>query len=364
MPAGKSSASAPGATRRTSAPSAAPRVTIAMIAREAGVSLPTVSKVLNGHTDVASETRQRVQELLTAAGYRRRGRSARRVGLVDFLITELDTPWACELLRGAEREAHRLGSGLVVTVTHDRRTDPREWLKSLASRRSDGVVLVVSRVQQAITERLRPLNTPFVVVDPVGGFDPAVPAVGATNWAGGFAATEHLIGLGHRRIGMIAGPHDMMCSQERLDGYRAALGRVGIPAEGKLVRHGDFYTEGGRRGAAALLSLAEPPTAIFAGCDQHARGVYDEAHARGLRIPEDLSVIGFDDVDACQWMSPKLTTIRQPLAEMSALAIRTVLQPHSPDESVLRVELATSLVVRESTGPVPTPRSGAKVSKR
>ncbi|BEP14041.1 LacI family DNA-binding transcriptional regulator [Acidothermaceae bacterium B102] len=338
-------------------------MTIAMIAEEAGVSLPTVSKVLNGHGDVSAETRQRVQGMLTAAGYRRRGRSARKVGLVEFLITELDTPWACELLRGAEREAHRLGTGLVVTVTHDRRSDPREWLKSLAARRSDGVVLVMSRVQEAITERLRPLNTPFVVVDPVGGFDPEVPSIGSTNWAGGFSATEHLVGLGHRRIGMIAGPHDMMCSQERLDGYRAALGRVGIPVDAKLIRHGDFYTDGGYRGALALLDLADPPSAIFAGSDQQARGVYDAARSRGLRLPEDLSVIGFDDVDACEWMFPKLTTIRQPLAEMAALAIRSVLQPHGDAEPPLRVELATSLVVRDSTCPPSSTRAKPKVTR-
>ena len=327
------------------------RVTIAMIAREAGVSVPTVSKVLNDRGEVADDTRQRVKDLLAAAGYRRRGRPASTtVGLVDFVITELDTPWACELLRGAEKEAHRLGCGLVLTVTHDSRTVPREWLKTLAARRSDGVVLVFSRVQEAVTEQLRPLNTPFVVVDPVGGFDPEVPSIGATNWAGGFAATEHLTGLGHTRIGMIAGPKGMMCSEERIDGYRAALGRTGIRVDRRFIRHGDFYPDGGQRGAAALLDLADPPTAIFAGSDQQARGVYDEARARGLRIPEDLSVIGFDDVDICEWMSPRLTTIRQPLTQMARLAIRTVLQHPSPSgERPLRVELATSLVVREST---------------
>ena len=341
-------------SRRGGSAQAGKRVTIAMIARDAGVSAPTVSKVLNGRGEVAAETRRRVQDVLAAAGYRRRGRpSASRVGLVDFVITSLDTPWACELLRGAEQEAHRLGCGLVVTVTHNRRSDPREWLKTLASRRSDGVVFVVSRVQEAVTERLRLLNTPFVVVDPVGGFDPDVPTIGATNSAGGFAATEHLTSLGHRRIGMIAGPRDMLCSEERIDGYRAALGREGIRLDRRLVRHGDFYAEGGRRGGAALLDLADPPTAIFAGSDQQARGVYDEAHARGLRIPDDLSVIGFDDVELCEWMSPRLTTIRQPLARMAMLAIRTVLQhPDPSSENPLRVELATSLVVRESTAPL------------
>jgi LacI family transcriptional regulator len=331
--------------------SAAERVTIAMVAREAGVSVPTVSKVLNGRDQVNADTRDRVQNALLSTGYRRRGRSeASKVGLVDFVITELDTAWACELLRGAEQEAYRLGASLVLTVTHDRRSHPREWLKTLASRATDGVVLVVSSYKQVSAEKLRPIDTPFVVIDQVGGYDQGIPTIGAANWAGGFAATEHLAGLGHRRIAMITGPKDVRCSQDRLDGYRAALGRAGLTPDESLVRTGDFYAEGGRRGAAELLDLADPPTAIFAGSDQQARGVYDEAHARGLRIPDDLSVVGFDDVDVCEWMSPRLTTIRQPLAQMAGMAIRNVLETvHTPGEPPLRVELSTKLILREST---------------
>ncbi|MEO3875801.1 LacI family DNA-binding transcriptional regulator [Nonomuraea sp. B12E4] len=330
------------------------RVTIAVVARAAGVSVPTVSKVLNGRDAVGPETRRRVEDALAATGYRRRGRSETgKTGLVDFVITELDTAWACELLRGAEQEAYRLGARLVLTVTHDRQAHPREWFKTLASRESDGVVIVLSSSTRLIApERLRSIDAPFVVIDQMGGYDQNVPTIGATNWAGGFAATEHLTDLGHRRIGMITGPDDVLCGLERLDGYRAALGRAGLSPDEDLVRRGDFYAEGGRRGAAELLDLPEPPTAIFAGSDQQATGVYDEAHARGLRIPDDLSVVGFDDVDMCEWMTPRLTTVRQPLAQMAVLAVRNVLETaHSPDEHPLRLELSTRLVVRESTAP-------------
>jgi len=208
----------------------------------------------------------------------------------------------------------------------------------------------VTNPRQVAAERMRPVDMPFVVIDQLGGYDPDTPTIDATNWAGGFAATEHLTALGHRRVGIITGQKHVQCSDERLDGYRAALGRAGLAMDESLIREGDFYADGGRRGAAALLDLPEPPTAVFAGSDQQARGVYNEAHSRGLRIPEDLSVVGFDDVDACEWMTPRLTTIRQPLAQMAALAIRTVLEPPpQEDEQALRVELATSLVVREST---------------
>ncbi|GAA5083759.1 LacI family transcriptional regulator [Thermocatellispora tengchongensis] len=342
-----------GAGRRT----ADDRVTIAMVARAAGVSVPTVSKVLNGRDAVGPETRRRVEDALIATGYQRRSRAeAGRSGLVDFMIGGLDSAWACELLRGAEQEAYRLGARLVLTATHDGQERPREWLQS-ASRPTDGVVLVVSgKAGQAVAERLRSIDVPFVVIDQVGGYDRDVPTIGATNWAGGFAATEHLTGLGHRRIGMITGPMDVQCSLERLDGYRAALGRAGIAPDETLVRHGDHHAESGRRAAAELFDLPDPPTAVFAGCDEQAAGVYEEAHARGLRIPGDLSVVGFDDVDMCRWMTPRLTTIRQPLAQMAALAVRNVLETaHTPGEQPLRLELSTTLVVRESTAP-PGPR--------
>ncbi|GAA0439993.1 LacI family transcriptional regulator [Acrocarpospora corrugata] len=333
-------------------PKRASRVTIAMVAREAGVSVPTVSKVLNGRDAVGPETRRRVQDALNSTGYQRRARSEpRKVGLVDFVITELDTAWACELLRGAEQEAYRLGTRLVLTVTHDRQANPREWLHTLASRPTDGVVLVASSTRQVAATRLRTIEAPFVVIDQYGGYDHDIPTIGATNWAGGFAATEHLIGLGHRRIGVITGPDDVRCSLERLDGYRAALRRAGLPVDERLVRQGDFYAEGGRRGAGELLDLPEPPTAVFAGSDQQAAGVYEEMRVRGLRVPDDLSVVGFDDTEVCEWMAPRLTTIRQPLAQMAVLAVRNVLEAGHPGGEPLRLELSTSLVVRESTSP-------------
>lgn len=342
--------SAGAVTSAPARPGASQRVTIASIAAQAGVSVATVSKVLNGRDEVASTTRERVQQLLDEASYQRRGRAgAKRAGLVDVVIATLDTPWAFEVLRGAEKEAHRLGTSLILTVTHDQHDEPREWIKTLASRRTDGAVFVVSRVHQPVVKRLRTLSVPLVVVDPVGLSSVDVPSIGCTNWAGGYAATEHLTELGHRRIAVIGGPAEMMCSQERIAGYEAALGRAQIPVPRNLVRHGNFYVGGGRKAAAALLDLPERPTAIFAGSDEQARGVYDEAQARGLRIPQDLSVVGFDDVEVCEWMSPRLTTVRQPLAQMAALAIRTVLQNPPSGETPTRIELATNLVVRDST---------------
>jgi LacI family transcriptional regulator len=329
------------------------RVTIADIAAAAHVSVPTVSKVLNGRQGVGPDTRERVLALLDEHGYQRRGIERRQqVGLVDFVMRDLDTLWGNALIHGAEQEAARAGVGLVVTATHGRRFGNKHWIQQLSARRTDGVVLVVSEFAPGAEEQLRRLNTPFVLVDPVGGADPTMPTVAASNWAGGLAATEHLLALGHRHIGIITGPAALTCSVDRLDGYRAALRRAGLVGTDDLVRYGDFMPAGGRRGASELLDLLDPPTAIFAGSDQQAFGVYQEARARELRVPEDLSVVGFDDVELCQWISPPLTTVRQPLAEMAREATRMVLDiSRQGTTRVPRIELATSLIERESTAP-------------
>jgi LacI family transcriptional regulator len=329
------------------------RVTIAEIAASAGVSVPTVSKVLNGRADVSDATRRRVQQIVVDRGYQRRTSGAQRpVGLVDIVVPSLDSPWVIEVLRGAEAEAHKVGSQIVVTSTGRAPAGDRRFLDQLATRHSDGLVLVVSEAAPEAAEQLAALHTPVVLLDPVGGSDPSFPTVGATNWAGGRSAVEHLVSLGHRRIAALSGRPQLVCSQERVEGYRAALGRADIAVDERLVQFSDFHTSAGQAGARAVLDLPDPPTAIFAGSDMQAFGVYQEAAARGLRIPEDLSVVGFDDIAFSELATPPLTTVRQPLARMAAEAVRLVLDaeegiPGPPP----RVELATHLVVRGSTGP-------------
>jgi LacI family transcriptional regulator len=328
------------------------RVTIRAIADEAGVSVPTVSRVINGRSDVAPETRKRVEELLNERGYQRRRstRAPSRARLVDLVFNEIDSPWAVEIIRGVEDAAHAAGVGTVVSAVHRRRASTEQWLDNLRTRASDGVILVVSQLASPILEQLRHLGVPMVVLDPSGGPTMDAPAIGATNWAGGLAATEHLISLGHSRIGFIHGPKQVLCSRARFDGYRAALDAAGIAYDPTLVYDGDFYHQSGFDAAAALLRLPQPPTAIFASSDQMAFGAYEAIRQAGLRIPEQVSVIGFDDLPESRWTSPPLTTIRQPLAEMGAVAARTVLEMAAGNDiDSPRLELATELVVREST---------------
>ena len=329
------------------------RVTMTSIAKEAGVSVPTVSRVLNGRSDVAPHTRQRVEELLRRHGYRRRAARARAgAGLIDLVFNDLDSPWAVEIIRGVEDVAHAACVGTVVSAIHRRSASARQWMDNLRSRASDGVILVNSALEPPLEAELRRLDVPTVIVDPVGGLMLDAPTIGATNWAGGLAATEHLISLGHRRIGFISGPRHLLCSRARLDGYRAALEAADLPLADDLIWPGDFYHEAGFRGGNALLELDEPPTAIFAASDQMAFGAYEAVRRRGLRVPDDVSIVGFDDLPEARWASPPLTTVRQPLVEMGMLAARTVLRLAKGEEvESPRVELATELVVRDSAAP-------------
>jgi len=328
------------------------RVTLAELAKEAEVSLATASKVLNGRPDVAPATRARVEALLDAHGYRRRGASKAGSRLIELVFHELQSAWSIEIIRGVEDVASAHGMSVALTQSGTRHAPADDWLEGVIQRRPVGVILVFSELPASMRAALATRGIPFVIVDPAGDPPVAVPSVASANWNGGLAATRHLIDLGHTRIAMITGPDDMMCSHARLDGYRSAMTATGLPVDEALIRFGDFHLEGGVVHAGELLDLPDPPTAIFAGSDLQALGVYDVARHRGIRIPEELSVVGYDDIPLAEWVSPRMTTVLQPLAEMGGeaarLAIRLADGPISPTP---RIELATRLVVRESTAP-------------
>jgi LacI family transcriptional regulator len=343
-------------TKATPPPSgdAAPgKTTIADIAAEAGVSVPTVSKVMNGRADVAPHTRERVEAIIRAHGYQRRtDERSRRSNLVELMFHELESAWALEIIRGAEQVAADNGLALVLSESQGRLTPGHGWLEGVIARRPLAVVSVFSDLTAQQLAKLRARDIPVVVVDPIGEPGADAPSIGATNWNGGLTATRHLIELGHRRIAMIGGPERVLCSRARVDGYRAALETAGLAVDPALVRYGDFHVQSGHRQFAPLLELADPPTAVFAGSDLQALGVYEAARAAGLRIPEDLSVVGFDDLPVAQWVGPPLTTVRQPLQDMAAAGTRlaiTLARGEEPEHR--RIELATTLVVRQSTAP-------------
>jgi LacI family transcriptional regulator len=326
--------------------------TIAFIAEQAGVSVPTVSKVINGRSDVAASTRRRVEAAIREHGYVRAERSSRVAPLLEVIFHELESEWALEIVRGVERVAGRHQLAVVLSEMQGRRTPGRGWIEGVLARRPMGVIAVFSDLSEAVRAQLRASGIPFVVVDPTGEPLHDTPSIGATNWNGGLTATRHLLSLGHRRIGVIGGPEWILCSRARLDGYRAAMDEAGVTVDPRLISHGHFHVEEGIERGRALLSLDDPPTAIFAGNDLQALGVYQAAREIRLHIPEDLSIVGFDDLPVARWVGPPLTTIRQPLMDMAEAAAELVLaMARGEPPTQPRVELATELVIRESTAP-------------
>ncbi len=336
-------------TRRTRP---AGSTTIAGIAALAGVSAPTVSKVINGRSDVSLQTRQRVEAVIREQGYERPNRAARSAPLLELIFHELESDWALEIIKGVEQVARETDHAVVLSEMQGRRTPGRRWIDGVLERRPTGVIAVMADLSEGQRALLESRNIPLVVVDPTGEPLHDTPSIGASNWGGGLAATRHLLGLGHRRIGVIAGPEGVLCSRARMDGYRAAMDGAGIPVDPALVRCGNFHVQDGIAEGRALLSLPAPPTAIFAGNDLMALGVYQAARELRLHIPEDVSVVGFDDLPVARWVGPPLTTVRQPLVQMAAAGARLALRlARGEHPSQTRVELATELVIRESTAP-------------
>jgi len=324
------------------------RVTMETVARAAGVSVPTVSRVLNGRGGVSAATRERVELQLRRYEYRARNSvGSGSTGLIQVVFPEIDCTWETEHLLGIEAAVHEAGLGLLVSALNGRvfSTDQR-----LRARRADGVILAASTGSRPLIAALGSLNVPVVALDPAVAAVPEMPTIGAANWSGARGATAHLIALGHRRIATIAGSSALVCSRARLDGYRAALEEAGIAEDPALIEKSDFEFRSGFLAAQRLLAPDDPPTAIFAASDTIALGVYHAARLRGLSIPDQLSVIGFDDLPGARWASPPLTTVRQPLRDMGRLAARTVLRLAGSEAiDSPHLELSTSLVVRQST---------------
>ncbi|WP_432937506.1 LacI family DNA-binding transcriptional regulator [Kribbella sp. CA-253562] len=331
------------------------RVTLATVAASAGVSVATVSKVLNGRSDVSESTRARVQEILREHEYvgRRPEPSAERAGVELFYQGVLNS-YSLEVIQGVV-EAGQAADVDVVVSCHPPRGQGRTagraapWIRELTANGRRAAIGITSELTAADLAALSRARLPLVVVDPMNVVQPDVTSVGSTNFAGGMAATQHLLSLGHRRIAYLGGPPTSGCNQARMNGYRGAMEAAGLPVPKEYIWLREFLYDDGLAGGAALLDLPEPPTAIFAGSDEVALGAMEAARARGLRVPEDLSVVGFDDTQVARLASPQLTTVRQPIREMGAVALRTALRLAAGEKvDSHHVELATQLIVRDS----------------
>ena len=330
------------------------RPTIRDVARTAGVSIATVSRVLNGRPDVAAATRERVLGAVSELGFST-NRSARslvggRTFLVGITLPLVDAEYFSRIVAGAADELYEHDLQVVLAPTLHLRDRTTTLLARLAGGVTDGALLILPEQSSKALLALARTGYPFVVIDPLEPLDQSVPSVSATNALGGRAATEHLLGLGHTRIGAITGVPEWLASAERLNGYRAALASAGVVPDSALVVESDWAVEGGEAAAAFLLDLPDRPTAVFAFNDNMAIGALRAARARGLRVPGDLSVVGFDDSDQATTATPALTTVRQPVAAMGRIAVSLLLRLlENRRGEGMSIELQTHLIVRDST---------------
>src|SRR2546423_6637341 len=325
----------------------AQRVTIREVADLAGVSIATVSRVLNGRDDVSDETRHLVTRVIRENGYTAnrsaRGLSAGRTGLVGVLVPLVYPAYFAGILAGAAEALSERGLQIVLSPTggeHDREVSVLDRLHGL----TDGALIILPEESSDELERLLDGGYRFVVLDPLMPLDERIPSVSAAHTSGADQAMRHLLELGHRRIAQITGPSGWLATEDRRRGYRAALAAAGIRPDPALEVEAVPEIEPGRKAGEYLLGLAEPPTAIFAFNDNIAIGAIQAARARGLSVPEDLSVVGFDDVEHATIVTPALTTVRQPLAEMGRTAVSLLMRLLERQRfETLHVELATRL---------------------
>jgi LacI family transcriptional regulator len=334
------------------------RATLADVARLAGVSPATASKVLNGRSDVATETRDLILGVIAEVGYH--PTTARQQPTRKALVTVLDfveSRYAGTVLQGILTAANTAQAALLLRLPPDEsvatsRTAARAWIAEQKASGAVGLIELAVSVPDLVFLAAEALELPMVTIDPIDTTDSRVVSIGSTNWAGGRSATEHLIKLGHRQIAWIGGPPGSAPSVERFHGYQAALDSAGINPERTLIRHDAFSVEAGHRHGREILALNQPPSAIVAGNDEIAVGVLTAAKELHITVPGELSVTGFDDTSQTEWTTPRLTSVRQPLAGMGRMAVETVLgmadgiQPASQ-----HLQLATTLSVRDSTGP-------------
>jgi LacI family transcriptional regulator len=332
------------------------RAAIRDIAALAGVSIATVSRVINGRPDVADATRQAVLAQVRRLGYVT-NRSARalaggRTGLVGIVVPFPHDSFFAGIIEGAAQALFERDARPVLCPTQHQRDRELSVLERLMHGSTDGSLLVTPRESMAELNHMRRQGAPLVVIDPSVRLDDDVPVVTSSNWAGGRMAIEHLISLGHRRIATVTGCHGWCAAEDRLAGYYSALLAAGLPQRPEYILETDFQYEGGYLAGQALLALPEPPTAIFAQSDNLAIGVMRAARARGLRVPEDLSVVGFNDVEVARVTTPTLTTISQPLQALGHHAVSMLYrQIEGQPLEASRIELSTRLVVRQSTAP-------------
>lgn len=330
------------------------RASIKDIARLARVSHSTVSRALAGSSLVNEETAGRIRKLAEQAGYRpsaaARSLVTRRSATIGVVVTSIADPFAAEVVLGIEEAANEHDYSVILANSNAQPEREVKVVRSFEERRVDGIIVTSSRVGASYAESLSRTRVPIVLLNNQHPSE-FMHSVMIDNFAASRGLTAYLIGLGHRRIAYIGDRYGCQSDAERFGGYRAALEEAGLEVEQRYVRKGDGKPEAGGAAARALLALKSRPTAIFCYNDMTALGALAAIAARGLRVPDDVSVAGFDDLFVARYSAPPLTTVRQPMREMGRMALETLVRLCGGGESQPIVKMAGELMVRGSTAP-------------
>ncbi len=326
--------------------------TIRDVAELAGVHPSTVSRVINDDSRISEKTKNKVLLIIKKLGYTpnaiARGLKTKRTYTLGMLIPDITNPFFAEIARGVEDAANKNNFNVILCNTDDKLKKERIYLEILKGKRVDGLILGTAHIRDKSILELEKKKFPYILVSRnIEGLDKNCIIV--DDVVGGIMVTEYLIKLGHRRIAHITGPLKTRSALNRLKGYKLTLKKYEIEYRDELVGEGDFRIKGGYQVMKRLLKIAEPPTAIFAANDLLALGAIQAIQKKKYHIPEDFCIIGFDDIRLASFVYPPLTTIRQPMLEMGALAVKMLLKIIEEGEFNQKKEvLEPKLIIRES----------------
>jgi DNA-binding LacI/PurR family transcriptional regulator len=332
------------------------KATMLDVARRAGVSYQTVSRVINNRPDVSDETRRKIQEIIDELGYHpsaaARSLVSSKTRALGLITADFSDYFFTQVIVGAEQEARKHGYFLMLSSTERNPADEPEYFRLLTEQRVEGILFarpsteleheeshIATLIEQGVplvTTAYHASGQPLTVVD-------------VDNVDGGYQAAHHLVEMGHRAIGMITGPANWRSVNERTHGYRLALEAVGLDYDAALVEQGDWSYESGYRAMRVLLDRAPHLTAIFSQNDQMAIGAMSALHALGRRIPDEIAVVGFDDIPVAAYSQPRLTTIRQPMQEVGRVAARLLMELiDHPEAKTQEILMKPELMLRDS----------------
>src|SRR5580704_2613165 len=330
--------------------------TIQDVARAAGVAASTVSRYLNGQLRVSPATEERMLDAVEALGYvpnaQAKNLARRRSGVVGFVVPEISNPYFGAIADYVVEAVERRGLLVLLCSTRSQAGKEASYIDLLASGAIDGMLYLGSfRTNERLAAAIRG-GLPVVVMDePIAGL-PDVHTVVMDDYAGGYQAGSYLVALGHRRIAFISGPAELASVQERRRGYEDALRKGGLDPGGQLSLAGHFTEQFGMSALPRLLAAPQMPTGAFVASDYIALGMLSAAETHGVRVPGDLSVVGFDDIRFSQYVRPRLTTIRSPVERLAQVGVELLFERLADPEAPARTEvLPVELVVRESAAP-------------